>query len=140
VDEAKLSLDAVQADMRAAGAAGGFRRIRFDSTVEGAPAGCRLIGVVRTDGAPQQKSVAKVVAELKARRWKQEWQMKEGGGTAWALRRADWDVTLTAGTASEQSIAAALPEGRKDQAEEFSGLIFYGAHLRCRPATPTASP
>ncbi|TLS47276.1 hypothetical protein FE633_04340 [Streptomyces montanus] len=130
------SRKAVRGDVRAGAAAGNFGRVKFgDSTFGGIrPAACAVVGAVRLDTAPDREAAAEVVAELKDRQWKEQWHQAEKTGDGWFLEKGDWELTVLAGTVTEEE-APELAAGQGGA----NLLGFYGVRRNCG-ASGSATP
>ncbi|MFJ4789555.1 hypothetical protein [Streptomyces sp. NPDC088794] len=136
--ERTVTVAAVQGDVRAAVAAGGFGRPAFaderSATMRRHP--CQVAARVRTHTAPDRKAAERVVAELTDRGWTAEEPFVDESGIAWALDRDGWTLSVIAGDAYPQEMWAALPP--EDGDGGFEGVAFFGfGNCGLGTATPT---
>lgn len=136
-DPATVTPDAVQGDIRAAVAAGGFKSPRFIAEKE-LLSSCAAGAVVQAGTKPDLKAVAKVVAGLKNRGWRERARRSFAANDAWGLEKQGWMLNFVAGTVSEDAVSFG-PAERQGRAEPFEGLVFRGVGT-CSDSSATASP
>ena len=120
---------AVQADVRAGLAAGGFDAPRFTRNEANAPfTACVLTAVVSTAADPDPKATARLAAEMKRRGWTQTEFWAEDGMQMLSLTKTPWTLDVGGGTVPEDQLA--LPEG--EPAQDFTGLFLSMADRACQ--------
>ncbi|MGW3283088.1 hypothetical protein ACWDR3_00410 [Streptomyces sp. NPDC001002] len=141
-DERTVTVSAVQGDVRAAVAAGGFGRPAFaderSATMRRHP--CQVAARVRTHTAPDRKAVERVVAELKDRGWTADEPFADESGIGWGLDRDDWTLSVEAGETYSQEMWAALPPEEADMDGEFNWVVIFGFGGDCGLGTVTPTP
>lgn len=124
-DQGTLTPDAVREDIRAAVAAGGFAPPRFVAAQE-LLSSCAAGAVVRVGTKPDPEAVAKVVAGLESRGWREERRRSFAASKAWGLAKGGWALSFVAGRVSEKAVAFGPAVERQGRAEPFEGLVFRG--------------
>lgn len=120
---------AVQADVRAGLAAGGFDTPRFTRNEANGPfTACALTAVVSTAADPDPKATARLAAEMKHLGWTQTEFWAEDGMQMLSLTKTPWTLEIGGGTVPEDQLP--LPEGRP--AQDFTGLILSAADRACQ--------
>ncbi|MGW2931855.1 hypothetical protein ACWDA7_08305 [Streptomyces sp. NPDC001156] len=137
-DQATVTPDAVKDDIRAALAAGDFGPPRFIAAKE-LLSPCEVGAIVRTGTKPDPEAVAKVVAGLKGRGWREMGQQSFTTQDARGLEKRSWMLNFVAGTVSEQAVSFGPAAERQERAEPFEGLVLRGVGA-CSAPSATESP
>ncbi|MFR9794728.1 hypothetical protein ACL02U_02325 [Streptomyces sp. MS06] len=131
----------VEADFRMAAEAGGFPRPVFDTIhYPELPHACRLMAWLPTKTPPDPADVEKAAAVLRKRGWNVDAFGSEDGMSAWGVDRRPWAGTINSGFFRKEDLAAKLPADRKDEVDDFTGLVFDQISNTCgEPLPPPGS-